>query len=130
MAAALSVTIRAAVESWDLTAIDAPDGTRDPVVLHSSPEGRAVMIRLDAGQALGPHQVKERAWLCVVDGRATIEAGGDSVDGSPGTVVMFAPDERHAVRSDLGARVLLLLAPWPGEGHYRGGDGPRAAAGA
>ena len=118
------------MESWDLTAIDAPDGTRDPVVLHSSPEARAVMIRLDAGQALGPHQVKERAWLCVVDGRATIEAGGQSVDGSPGTVAMFAPDERHAVRSVGGARVLLLLAPWPGEGHYRGGDGPRADAAA
>ena len=116
------------MESWDLTVIDAPDGTRDPVVLHSSPEGRAVMIRLDAGQGLGPHQVKERAWLCVVDGNATIEAGGESVDGSAGTVVTFAPDERHAVRSESGARVLLLLAPWPGEGHYRGGDGPRASA--
>jgi hypothetical protein len=30
--------------------------------------------------------------------------------------------ERHALRSDGGARVLLLLAPWPGEGHYRGGQ--------
>jgi hypothetical protein len=24
------------------------------------------------------------------------------------------------VSSDEGAKVLLLLAPWPGEGHYRG----------
>jgi hypothetical protein len=36
----------------------------------------------------------------------------------------FSPNERHAVRSDGGARILLLLAPWPGEGHYRGGDTP------
>ena len=35
----------------------------------------------------------------------------------------FEPDERHALRSDDGARVLLLLAPWPGEGHYRGSGG-------
>ena len=118
------------MESWDLTAIDAPDGTRDPVVLHSSPEARAVMIRLDAGQALGPHQVKERAWLCVVDGRATIEAGGQSVDGSPGAAAVVAADERRAERRGGGARVLRRRARWPGEGHYRGGDGPRADAAA
>ena len=33
---------------------------------------------------------------------------------------LFDPEERHAIRSEGGARVLLLLAPWPGEGHYRG----------
>ena len=37
-----------------------------------------------------------------------------------GTMARFEPDERHALRSDDGARVLLLLAPWPGDGHYRG----------
>jgi quercetin dioxygenase-like cupin family protein len=112
------------METWNLTAIDAPDGARDPVVLESTPEGRAVLIRLDPGQALGPHQVKERAWVSVVDGRVTIDAGGESVDAAPGTLASFAPDERHAIRSDAGARILLLLTPWPGEGHYRGGDAP------
>jgi hypothetical protein len=37
-----------------------------------------------------------------------------------GTLVHFEPDERHFVRSEGGARILLLLAPWPGEGHFRG----------
>ena len=119
------------METWDLTTIDAPDGMRDPVVLHTSPEARAVMLRLDAGQALGPHQVKERAWLCIVDGTVTIESGGESVEGQAGTVATFAPDERHALRTETGARILLLLAPWPGAGHYRGGDDPaRATVGA
>jgi quercetin dioxygenase-like cupin family protein len=112
------------VETWDLNDIDAPNGTRDPVVLHSDPEGRAVMIRIDPGQELGLHQVKERAWICVVEGRISIDAGERSVEGSPGMLATFAPNERHAVRSDGGARILLLLAPWPGEGHYRGGDTP------
>jgi quercetin dioxygenase-like cupin family protein len=112
------------VETWDLNAIDAPDGTRDPVVLHSDPEGRAVMIRIDPGQKLGLHQVKERAWICVLEGRIAIEAGDHSVEASPGTLATFAPNEQHALRSDDGARILLLLAPWPGEGHYRGGDLP------
>jgi hypothetical protein len=30
----------------------------------------------------------------------------------------FDPGERHTVRSETGARVLLLLAPWPAAGHY------------
>jgi hypothetical protein len=37
-----------------------------------------------------------------------------------GTMLRFDPDERHALRSVDGARVLMVLAPWPGEGHYRG----------
>lgn len=112
------------MQTWDLTTIDAPEGARDPVVLHSDPEGRAVMIRLEPGQGLGPHQVKERAWVCVVDGSVSIETDGAAVEASSGTLATFAPDERHSVRSDEGARILLLLAPWPGAGHYRGGDGP------
>jgi quercetin dioxygenase-like cupin family protein len=110
------------VQRWDLLDLDAPDGTRDPIVLHSDDGARAVLIVLHAGQSLGVHQVKENAWVTVLDGRVQIEAGGETVDGRPGTLVRFNPDERHALRSDGGARVLLLLAPWPGEGHYRGGD--------
>ena len=110
--------------------MDAPDGTRDPVVLHSDPEGRAVMIRIDPGQALREHQVKERAWISVVEGRVRVEAEGRSMVAEPGTLLTFAPNERHAITSDGGARILLLLAPWPGDGHYRGGGGPSRAQGA
>jgi quercetin dioxygenase-like cupin family protein len=49
-----------------------------------------------------------------------VEAGAESIDAGAGTVVRFEPDERHAVSADGDARVLLVLAPWPGEGHYRG----------
>ena len=35
-------------------------------------------------------------------------------------MVAFDPDERHVVASDSGAKILLMLSPWPGEGHYRG----------
>ena len=108
------------MDRWNLRKIDAPDGTRDPVVLHTGDGARAVLIRLSAGQALGDHEVKERAWIAVVEGRVWIEGDGDSFEAEAGTLVTFAPSERHAVRSDEGARILLLLAPWPGEGHYRG----------
>lgn len=109
------------MEAWNLHEVDAPKGTRDPIVLYSGAEGRAVMIRLDPGQRLGDHQVKERAWLSVVEGEVEIGVG----DGRPevwraGTLATFDPDERHSISSPGGARILLLLAPWPGLGHYRG----------
>ena len=56
------------MQRWDLLALDAPDGTRDPIVLHSDDAARAVLIVLRPGQALGEHQVKENAWVVVLDG--------------------------------------------------------------
>ena len=100
--------------------VSAPAGTRDPVVVHSGHEARAVLIVLNPGQELGDHQVKENAWVTVLEGAVQISAGGESVDARPGMLCRFDPDERHSLRSREGARVLLLLAPWPGEGHYRG----------
>ena len=114
------------MRSWRLPEIETPDGSRSPVVLHSSDEGRAVLIGLNPGQQLGDHQVKEHAFLIVVDGTVRIEAGNETLAASAGTLVAFEPDERRVVASDQGAKILLLLAPWPGEGHYRGGDAPRA----
>lgn len=108
------------MQHWDLLSIHAPDGTRDPVVLHSDDEARAVLIVLQPGQSLGDHQVKENAWLTVIDGSVTVSAGGEAETCARGTMVRFRPDERHSVTSADGARVLLLLAPWPGDGHYRG----------
>ena len=37
--------------------------------------------------------------------------------GGPGFVAVFDPQERHEVRATSDARLLLVLAPWPGEGH-------------
>ncbi|MBD0329079.1 MAG: cupin domain-containing protein [Thermoleophilia bacterium] len=108
------------MQSWDLLAIEAPDGTRDPVVLTSDDDARAVLIRIGAGQELGDHQVKEVAWIVVVDGRVRVRCGAEEVDVGTGALFRFEPDERHAVASDDGARILLLLSPWPGAGHYRG----------
>ena len=108
------------MQRWDMLELDAPDGTRDPIVLHSDDGARAVLIVLRAGQSLGEHQVKENAWITVLEGTVQVSAGGETVDASPGVLVRFEPNERHALHSDSGARILLLLAPWPGEGHYRG----------
>ena len=108
------------MQSWNLIELAAPAGTRDPIVVHSGNDARAVLIVLNPGQVMGDHQVKENAWVTVLEGRVRIAAGDNSVDATPGMLFRFDPDERHSLASDEGARVLLLLAPWPGEGHYRG----------
>ena len=110
------------MQSWNLIEVAAPAGTRDPVVVHSGNDARAVLIVLNPGQIMGDHQVKENAWVTVLEGQVKISTGGESVDAGPGMLFRFDPDERHSLASVEGARVLLLLAPWPGEGHYRGSN--------
>ena len=108
------------MQTWNLSEIATPGGSRSPVVLETADEARTVLVGLDPGQELGDHQVKERAWIVVLDGTVRIQCGGESVEGGLGLLATFAPDERHSVSSAGGARLLLFLAPWPGEGHYRG----------
>jgi quercetin dioxygenase-like cupin family protein len=111
------------VQSWNLLELETPGGTRSPIVLHSTDEARAVLIGIDPGQELGDHQVHEHAYVVVVDGRVQIEAGGERLEAGPGTLVRFEEKERRRVSSTGGARVLMILAPWPGPGHYRGTPG-------
>ena len=109
------------VRHWTLPEIETPNGARSPVVLHSRDGAeRVVLIELRAGEGLGEHQVKESAFLLVLEGSARVEAGDGTVEAGRGTLFQFDPDERHSVTSEAGARLLLTLAPWPGEGHYRG----------
>ncbi len=109
------------MQSWNLLEIETPDGSRSPVVLHSAEgEARAVLIGLQPGQELGDHEVKEAAFVVVVDGVARVESDGGAVDAGVGTLVAFEPHERHSVSAAGGARLLLMLAPWPAPDHYAG----------
>jgi quercetin dioxygenase-like cupin family protein len=109
------------VQSWNLLQLETPGGTRSPIVLHSDDEARAVLIGIHAGQELGDHQVHEHAYIVVIEGRVQISAGGESLEAGPGTLVRFEENERRRVAATEGARILMILAPWPGPGHYRGG---------
>src|SRR5688572_10951475 len=106
--------------TWRLPEIATPDGSRPPLVLRSGEEARAVLVGLEAGAELGRRQGEENAWIGVVDGSAEFAAAGERAAAPLGTLARFEPDERHSVRSEGGAKLLLLLAPWPGPGHYRG----------
>jgi len=103
------------MKRWDLRSVGVEP--HHPEVLHSEGEGRTILIALPAGEALQEHQVHERAWLLVVDGEIEVDGNGDSVPAGPGFLAVFDPNERHEVRARSDARLLLLLAPWPGDGH-------------
>ena len=104
------------MDSWNLNELEVPPHL--PAVLDSEREGRAILINLPAGEQLGEHQVHERAWLLVVDGNIVLDTpNGESAAGGPGLLAIFDPKERHEVQAVEDSRLLLLLSPWPGDGH-------------
>lgn len=94
------------------------DDGQIPQVLFTSPECRAVVVDLRAGEALGDHNVRERVVVHVVAGQVSVESRDETANCNTGTLVEFEPGERHSVRAVHDARLLLLLAPWPAPGHY------------
>lgn len=104
------------MQSWNLNEMDV--APQSPQVLDSESEGRAIVIALRAGESLADHQVHERAWLVVTQGEIEISGtDGGGTTGGPGLLITFDPNERHAVTAKSDARLLLVLSPWPGEGH-------------
>jgi len=104
------------MNSWEMQSLALQPHA--PEVLSTTDEARAVALEIPAGESLSDHQVHERAWVIVAGGEVEISTpGGDSVSGGSGLVVEFAPGERHAVHARTNARLLLLLTPWPGDGH-------------
>ena len=92
-------------------------GRQMPRVLFSTPECRAVVADLQAGEELGDHHVRERAVVEVIAGRVSIESSEETVACETGTLVTFDPGEHHTVRALADSRLLLLLAPWPAAKH-------------
>jgi len=104
------------METWDISSLDVQP--HQPQVLDSEAEGRAIVIQLPAGESLQEHQVHERAWLVVVSGQVEVtQPDGGSQSGGAGLLATFDPAERREVRAAEDTLLLLILAPWPGEGH-------------
>jgi quercetin dioxygenase-like cupin family protein len=104
------------MESWNLRELDVQPHA--PQVLDSESEGRAIVINLPKGEQLQEHQVHERAWVLVIDGNVEINTPeGKWAAGSIGLLAIFDPAERHEVTAVEDSRILLVLAPWPGDGH-------------
>jgi quercetin dioxygenase-like cupin family protein len=103
------------MQSWEISTLAIEP--HHPQVLRSDDETRAIAIRLPADEQLQEHQVHERCYMFVVDGEIAIEHGGEAIIGGPGLLVHFQPNERRTVTAISDARLVLVLAPWPGVGH-------------
>jgi quercetin dioxygenase-like cupin family protein len=103
------------METWDVLSLELE--AHRPQILRSDAETRAIAITLPAGEQLSEHQVHERAYLIVVEGEIEVSQDARTESGGAGLVCHFPPNERHTVRAVSDARLLLVLAPWPGEGH-------------
>jgi redox-sensitive bicupin YhaK (pirin superfamily) len=103
------------MQHWDLRTLEVRP--HQPEILQSDRgEGRAIAIHLPAGERLQDHEVHERAYLVVVDGEVEI-SGSETFTGGAGSLAVFDPQERREVRAIADTRLLLVLAPWPGQGH-------------
>ena len=104
------------MKSWDLNAVAL--SPHAPEILESGDDGRAIALEIPAGGSLREHQVHERAWVVVVAGEVTISSeNGEPVSAGPGVMFQFEPQERHSIDAVSTARIMLLLTPWPGDGH-------------
>jgi quercetin dioxygenase-like cupin family protein len=104
------------LETWDVKTLDVEP--HFPQVLRSDNEGRLIVLNLPAGEELQEHQVHERSWILIVDGEIELEASADgSIRGGPGLLIHANPNERNEIRAVTDTRLVMLLVPWPGEGH-------------
>ena len=105
-----------AVKSWHLSDLELRP--RLPEILSSSQDARAIVLDLAAGESLDEHEVHERAFVVVLGGEVEVgSAAGATVTGGAGLLVEFEPRERHMISASNDSRLLLVLTPWPGEGH-------------
>lgn len=104
------------MRSWDLASLAV--APRAPEIVSDSGDARAIVVHLPAGERLQEHEVHERAFLVVLSGAVEVsDAAGECTSGGAGALFEFEPRERHEVKAREDARLLLLLTPWPGDGH-------------
>jgi quercetin dioxygenase-like cupin family protein len=104
------------MQSWDLKGMDVV--AHQPEILSSAGDARAILLELPAGEELQEHEVHERARIVLIDGEVEVTTpDGAGVSGAPGHLFEFAPGERHTIVARSATRLLIVLSPWPGDGH-------------
>jgi hypothetical protein len=104
------------MESWDLKTVEVEP--HQPRILASADDARTILLQLPNGEELQEHEVHERARVLVVDGEVDVTAeDGDFASASAGHLFEFAPGERRTIVARSDARLLVVLSPWPGDGH-------------
>ena len=105
------------MESWDLKTVEVEP--HQPRILASADDARTILLNLPAGEEMQEHEVHERARVIVVDGdvEITTQNGAEPTDAGAGHLFEFEPGERRTIVARSDARLLMVLSPWPGDGH-------------
>ena len=104
------------MRSWDLRTVTVQP--HEPEILASGDDARTILLNLPSGEEMQEHEVHERARVVVVAGEVEVSLpDGESVAAGPGHLFEFDPRERHTVAARSDTRLLLILSPWPGDGH-------------
>jgi quercetin dioxygenase-like cupin family protein len=104
------------MESWDLKTVDVEP--HQPRILASADDARTILLHLPGGEELQEHEVHERARVLVVDGEVDVNmSDGNSTGANAGHLFEFEPGERRTIVARSDARLLMVLSPWPGDGH-------------
>jgi quercetin dioxygenase-like cupin family protein len=104
------------MRNWDLKTADVE--AHEPRILSTADDARAILLRLPAGEELQEHEVHEHSRVLVIDGEVEVTTpDGERVSAEAGHMLEFAPGERRSIAARVNARLLLLLTPWPGDGH-------------
>jgi glyoxylate utilization-related uncharacterized protein len=104
------------MESWDLKTVDVEP--HQPRILASADDARTIILQLPNGEELQEHEVHECARVFVIDGDVDVTAeDGDFASAGAGHLFEFIPGERRTIVARSDARLLLMLTPWPGDGH-------------
>jgi quercetin dioxygenase-like cupin family protein len=104
------------MRDWDLRTIEAEP--HQPQILASLEDARTIVLLLPAGEELQEHEVHERARVVVIGGEVEVAVSNRKVvPAVAGHLFEFDPGERRTIKARADARLLLILSPWPGDGH-------------
>jgi quercetin dioxygenase-like cupin family protein len=104
------------MDVWQLARL-APEPSRPEVLRSDDGVARVIALTLPENDLLRDHEVHEHTWMSVLDGTVEISSGSEVIEIGRGALLHFDPGERRQVRATTDARILYLLAPWPGPGH-------------
>ena len=101
---------------WDLKTVEAEP--RQPAILASAEDARTILLHLPAGGELQEHEVPSgRGWSSSTARSTSPRPRWRDGAGEGRSLFEFDPGERRTIAARSDARLLLILSPWPGDGH-------------
>jgi quercetin dioxygenase-like cupin family protein len=84
-------------------------------IVHDAPDARLVVFRIAPGQDVPTHRSASTVQLAVLEGHGVLAGAEGERLCSAGDVVVYAPDEPHAMRAtDVELLLLATITPRPG----------------